>query len=149
MMTTQPSEAGFSARFTTDELATFARQPCRLSSGRSMTALELLTAWSLHVHRIDRERSESGEDPRSWDANDFVAALLLRDFLEDCMVRLPTPVRSKVAELADGVDELFTSIAQVDDRPLIDQVAVSEQAGRRWWWQRIPDSGPVLTHLLE
>jgi hypothetical protein len=148
-MTTQPSEAGFSARFTTDELATLDRQPCRLSSGRSMTALELLTAWSLHVHRIGRERSESAEDPRTWDANDFVAALLLRDFLEDCVVGLPAPLRSKVAELADGVDELFTSITQVDDRHLIDQVTDREQAGRQWWWQRIPDSGPILTYLLE
>jgi hypothetical protein len=148
-MTTQPPEADFSDRFTTDELATLGRQPFRLSVGRSMTALELLTAWSLHVHRIDRERSESGEDPRTWDANDFVAALLLRDFLEDCMVSLPGPLRSKVAELADGVDELFTSITQVDDRHLIDQVTDREQAGRQWWWQRIPDSGPILTHLLE
>jgi hypothetical protein len=51
-----------------------------------MTATELLTAWSLYVQRIDRERSETGQDPRTWDANDFVAALLLRDFLAGCLV---------------------------------------------------------------
>src|ERR1700759_5711973 len=105
-MTTPPPEAAFSGRFTTDELATLDRQPFRLSVGRSMTALELLTAWSLHVHRIDRERSESGADPRTWGPNALVRALPLRAFLEDCMVRLPAPLRSKVAELADGVDEL-------------------------------------------
>jgi hypothetical protein len=148
-MTMQPPEADLSARFTTYELATLARHPCQLAPDRSMTAIELLTAWSLHVQRIDRERSESGQDPRTWDANDFVAALLLRDFLADCLVHLPPPLQSKVAEFVDDVDELFTSITRVDDRHLIDQVTDREQAGRQWWWQRIPDSGPILTHLLE
>jgi hypothetical protein len=145
----QPSDDEFSARFAPDELASLDRYLYRLSADRSMSVLELLTAWRLHVQRIDRERSASVDDPQTWDANDLVSALLLRDFLEDCLVLLPSPLRSTVAELVSGVDDLFKSTTQVDDRHLIDLVTDREQAGRGWWWQRIPDSGPILADLLE
>jgi hypothetical protein len=133
--------------FTESERAELESCRYQVSPQRSLTVIELATAWALHVRKIDGDRAAPPDDPRTWGPHDLVAALYIRDFLADCLSRLPGGLGEKASAAIRRTDEMFVAVTQPDDGHLVAPVAEVDVAGKPWWWHRIPDSGPMLDEL--
>lgn len=83
-----------------------------------------------------------------WNEHDLCAALIIRDFLQRAIDRLPEEVASKAAAYAAAADESFLSYTVADSGKRMAAVAGMDANGRGWWWFRVPDSGPILRDLV-
>jgi hypothetical protein len=135
------------AHFTEGERAELESCRYQMTPQRSLSVIELATAWALHVRKIGADRTMSPDDPRTWGPHDLVAALYIRDFLADCVSRLPAELRVKASAAIRPYDEMFQALTQPDSDRLVARVAESSLEGKPWWWHRIPDSGPMLDEL--
>jgi hypothetical protein len=137
------------ANFNSYELAEIAAAQQEVSDTRSLSALDLLVAWTLHVNKIQEQLDMPPSDDRAWWAQDLVAALFLRDFIQNCLAQLPQPIRAKLEHLVETPDEIFRSMTESDSDGLVQAAAQHETAKERWWWRRIPIRGPIRQDLLE
>ena len=116
----------------------------QLSDTREITLTELLGAWRAHVARI---HDELGFDRDvGWTAHDLVAALLLRDRIEDVLAPQPAPVRFEAAEAIAGADATFAEMTVQDADRVVRRFAENVDASG-WWWSRLPRSGPIRADL--
>ena len=116
----------------------------RLSDTREITLTGLIGAWRAHVERI---HDELGFDRGTgWTAHDLVAALLLRDRIEDTLEGQSSAVRSEAQDLLAGADGMFSAMTVDDVDGLVRGFA--ENAGAvGWWWSRLPRRGPIRAEL--
>jgi hypothetical protein len=114
-------------------------------SGRATTVIELLNAWAAHLSRLYREATREGLAPTdSWGLQDYVAALFLRDQLENSLSDLA--VESSELPLVTVCDELFRSFTVGNVQPALSDI----QGGlpdEPWWWRRTPARGPVRSDI--
>lgn len=116
-----------------------------LGEGRATPLLELVDAWAGHVLRLFHE-ARADVDPRNaWGLHDFVAALHIRDRVQQGLDQLPDDPQPPAT--VQAVDELFLSFtANVVGRLV---AAVRDLPDQPWWWDRVPVGGPVITDLAE
>jgi hypothetical protein len=119
-----------------------------LGYGRTRSVADLVVGWAAHVNKLHAESDlRPGEDRDSWNAHDYVAALIIRGFVERGLDLLGDELRSAASQLVGRFDGLFGSFTEADEQHLVRRFA-GEDAGPQWWWQRIPRSGPVRAELL-
>ena len=125
-------------------------ESCRyeMTPQRSLSVIELMAAWALHVNKIGADRTALPDDPATWGPHDLVAALYIRDFLAECVSRLSTELGDRVGAAIRPYDDMFRSVTQLDRDHLVARVAEMSMIDKPWWWHRIPDSGPMLDELL-
>lgn len=116
----------------------------RLSDTREITLVELLGAWRAHVERIHNELGFDRDV--GWTAHDLVAALLLRDRIEDALAPQPAGVRAEAMEVLAGPDTMFSDMTVQDADGLVRRFAENEDASG-WWWSRLPRRGPIRADL--
>jgi hypothetical protein len=136
-----------SFHFAEDERAELERCRYPVTPQRSLSVIELATAWALHVSKIGADRTASPDAPATWGPHDLVAALYIRDFLAECIGQLPAELGEKVSVAIRPYDEVFRSVTQLDRDRLVAHVAEVSVIDKPWWWHRIPDSGPMLDEL--
>jgi hypothetical protein len=135
------------SHFTESERAELDSCRYQVTPDKSLSVIELVTAWAAHVRKIGADRTMPPDDPRTWGPYDLVAALHIRDFLARCADRLPAELRDKVIAAIVPYDQLFREMTQPDDSQLVARIEQESVAGEPWWWHRIPDSGPLLDEL--
>ncbi len=138
-----------SQQFTEAELSELAACRHVINAAKSFDTLELLIAWAHNVAKIDTDRTAEPLSARAWGGYDLIGSLSLRDFLDKCVDRLDEPLRSKVSSTAEKFDNHFRSITVHDENNLLEKFTDGGLADAPWWWHRIPNSGPILTDLLE
>lgn len=116
----------------------------RLSDTREITLTDLIGAWRAHVERIHDE--QGFERGTGWTAHDLVAALLLRDRVEDALEGQPSAVRSEAQGLLSGPDGMFSAMTVDDVDGLVRRFAENVDASG-WWWSRLPGRGPIRADL--
>lgn len=146
-MTTAALRAEFAAHFSCAELLELESCSYPLPD-RALTTLDLIMAWARHVRKIDADRVKSGDDRDVWVAHDLVAAMFLRDFLENCLQRLSPTLAGKSLGEVKKIDDQFLLMTQDDEDGLVERVAGETLTGKPWWWNRIPNFGPLLEDLL-
>jgi len=110
-------------------------------------ALAYSRAWELHVEKIDDDRSLPWEDRTVWTEHDLVAAMFIRDFVEDALGLLRPELAAKVMPWVERTDDRFRSYTAEDSGERVAKVAQIDTAGRGWWWFRVPTSGPIVQDL--
>jgi hypothetical protein len=133
--------------FTERERAELDPYRYQLTPGKSLSVVDLATAWAAHVRKIGADRTRPPDDPRTWGPYDLVAALHIRDFLARCADTLPVELKDKVSAAVVPSDQLFREMTQPDDSQLVARIEQQSVAGKPWWWHRVPDSGPLLDEL--
>ncbi|WP_203668761.1 hypothetical protein [Cellulomonas pakistanensis] len=112
------------------------------------TLAELVGAWGHHVSRLEREArahpaAGSRERADVWGVYDLIAANYLRDVLEPLMQALGDRERADMRSALDAVDQRFLGFTVPDVHKIVQRI---DGGGPRsaWWWNRIPERGPVL-----
>lgn len=96
-----------------------------------------IEGWSLHVVRIGREMSAPPTLER-WSADDYVAALFLRDRVENALEQVWN--RDSQPAILETADSFFRSISEpIDSLLFLEWNAPTD----RWWWKRVPKFGPI------
>jgi hypothetical protein len=135
------------AVFTDQEIAEIGAHPVVLGESTERDAIDMAIAWDSHVRKIDADRSLPWADRSVWTEHDLVAALYIRDFLEQALNQLAVSLRDRLQHYVATVDEHFRSYTVDDPAGRIGKVAGVELAGRAWWWRRVPASGPIAQDL--
>jgi hypothetical protein len=118
-----------------------------LGHGRTSTVASLIVGWAGHVNRLHAERDLGpGQDSDAWTPHDYVAALLIRERVQDALDQLGPELRQAASRAVAVFDELLNSFTEPDDRQVLRRFSTVEP-GEQWWWRRIPASGPVRTDL--
>lgn len=137
-----------SAELTEDERARLEAMTIDLGHGHTRTAADLVVGWAAHVTRLSQERHlRPPADRDAWNAHDYVASLVIRGFAQRALDHLDKHLQSRVRRTVARFDELLLSFTEPDVRGLLRRFA-AEDADERWWWDRIPTSGPVHDELL-
>jgi len=118
-----------------------------LGYGRARTAADLIVGYAAHINKLVAEHDLQPEDRDAWNAHDYVATLIIRDLVERGLGLLDDDLRARAAQAIAHVDDQLTTYTEPDQRHLVRRFA-AEEAGRDWWWDRIPRSGPVRVQLL-
>jgi len=142
-----PLAASLTSELTRDEVDALTTTTVDVSASRSLSLIDLLTAWSRHVEKIDSDRGRSFDDRSVWVAHDFVAALAIRDFVEEGRDSLDATIQDKIEQYLQQVDSKFRAVTQDDSRHLVGRVAERDVTTKAWWWRRVPESGPVLQDM--
>ncbi|WP_159401263.1 hypothetical protein [Streptomyces sp. NRRL B-24484] len=74
---------------------------------------------------------------------DLIAALIIRDFVQDGTGALDAALRSRFEVLLSESDNLFTSFTEPDELLRVEGIDACGGQERGWWWQRIPVSSPA------
>ncbi|MFJ6750434.1 MULTISPECIES: hypothetical protein [unclassified Streptomyces] len=119
----------------------------KLGGNTQSDSIGLAVAWQKNVSKIDSDRSLPATDRSVWTEHDFAGALFLRDHLERALQQLSPSVREKLERYVAEADGLFRSCTVDDPELRMLRVAEIDSAGRKWWWSRIPDSGPIAEDL--
>ncbi|MFD6987168.1 hypothetical protein ACFWAX_41990, partial [Streptomyces sp. NPDC059956] len=88
-------------------------------------------------------------DRSVWGAHDLIAALTLRDLIQDGMGALDVELRSRFGSLLSEIDENFISFTEQDDQLRIEKVDDRPDGERGWWWKRIPVTGPAREEVIQ
>lgn len=137
--TPSPIEADLDAH----ELEQVQQTNVPLSEWRSRNPIELIEAWRAHVDKIDTDRTLSTDDHSAWVAHDLVAALSMRDFVDDARHALPPELRAKIDQHLTDIDDHWHSITEHDPHGKAGTIAELDTSTRGWWWHRIPTHGPM------
>jgi hypothetical protein len=133
--------------FSRDELARLDDCTLTLGTSKLVTIIDLIVGWATHVDKIDCDRIESLDNPKTWGPYDLLAAMSIRTFLQGCVDRVPAPLRAKVVAVIDRHDGHFWAITQPDIEHLVSKFEDTDVDQKPWWWHRVPDSGPMLEEL--
>ncbi len=119
-----------------------------IGHGRTLSMFDLILGWIQHVDKLKREslQDQSG-DPYRWNEHDYVAALFIRDFIQEGILELSGPLRTAVEKLVAQGDEEYLSFTQPGYRTILSRVAEVDPAERGWWWDRAPTSGSIAENL--
>jgi hypothetical protein len=133
--------------FDAAEIAEIKARPFRMAPERTTDVLELAAGWAGRVEKFDRDRSLPWTDRTVWTEHDLAGALFVRDFLEECLGRLPEPIRRKLARFVEEADDRFRGYTVDDPAGRMGTVAGVDLNGRAWWWRRVPVDGPIVRDL--
>jgi hypothetical protein len=96
------------------------------------------------------------ESQDCWGFHDYIAALLIRDRVEKYLPIAPDFSTARIAEFIKKYDDEFVSFTQDDHNELLIDFATTgggmadgQFMMDRWWWHRVPRSGPVIEELLD
>jgi hypothetical protein len=143
----EPNAFGLSDDLSEADVATMARTAFDLGHGHSRSVAELVGSWAAHASRLHAEQYlRPGEDNEAWTAHDYVAALIIRDFVERALRLLPRIVEDHAFTAVTKYDELLRSFTEPDGTGILQRFAPDEW-NAAWWWQRLPQSGPVRQEL--
>lgn len=112
------------------------------------TLAELVGAWEHHVSRLEREArahpaAGSRERADVWGVYDLIAANYLRDVLERLMQDLNDRDRADMSAAVDPIDQRFLGFTVPDLQKIVQRID-GDGPRSAWWWNRIPERGPVL-----
>jgi hypothetical protein len=126
-----------SRRLTMADAATI---PC---GERRVPLADLVDSWSGHVLRLYEERDQRWDDRTRdlWGLDDLAAAYLIRDRIDRAMESIERRPPHSVG-LADAMLRSFTEESDGSWAKL-----AGEPPGARWWWRRVPTSGPIVEQL--
>lgn len=110
---------------------------------------DLVIAWFLHVQRFETDLEPGVDDRSVWVAHDYVAALIIRDMIAQCMGQVPEHLRPGIAAAIENVDQRFRVYAEPDSRGYAERVEGSKKTRRGWWWNTIPRRGPIRDDMLK
>ncbi len=130
-----------------DEIAQLAATEVSLSHGRTSSLAELLAGWAAHVDQLDAEAQRTTEHADSWTEHDYVAALHIRDRVEQGLLAAPDAVRHLAADCLARADGKFEVMTIPDNEHLLEVIVSRSERGEGWWWARIPVRGPVRDGL--
>jgi hypothetical protein len=119
-----------------------------LPHGRTASLAELLAGWAAHVDRLDADAQRDVERVDSWTEHDYVAALHIRDQVEQALGVAAAPTQRLAVEHLARADARFEGMTSPDVEHLLDSVIDRSEAGSGWWWARVPSQGPVRDGLL-
>lgn len=101
---------------------------------------ELVAGWQADVDRLAVESKSLAITDWTWNANDFIGSLHLRD-----VISIKITKESPLAELTKSQlrqsDSLFRRITEEDRDGWIVKFAGVHGDVPRWWWRRIPRAG--------
>ncbi|WP_328385566.1 hypothetical protein OHS81_16820 [Streptomyces sp. NBC_00400] len=109
--------------------------------------IDLAIAWENGVKKINSDRSLPSSDRSVWSEHDLAGTLFLRDHLERALQKLRPSLREKMERYVAEADGLFRSYTVDDPEHRMLRVAEVDAQGRKWWWSRVPDSGPIAEDL--
>lgn len=110
-------------------------------------SIDLAVAWDNGVKKINSDRSLPSSDRSVWSEHDLAGTLFMRDHLERALQQLRPSLREKMERYVSDADDLFRSYTVDDPELRMLRVAEVDAQGRKWWWSRIPDSGPIAEDL--
>lgn len=138
---------GGAVQFSETERAELINHAVTLASGERRDAIRSADSWAAHIKKIDNDRSSPWSDRSVWNEYDFCAALTIRDYLDTAIDVLSPPLADKVTRYASATDNRYRSITVEDSGKRMSAVAKVDPSTRKWWWFRVPDSGPILEDL--
>ena len=141
------SSADLRSSFTAEELRELDAAKIKVTPSTERTALDLVEAWAANVAKIDADRALDPADRSVWTEHDLAGALFVRDFLHQALNDLPEHLREKMQPFVTDVDDHFKSYTVDDSGQRMAGIAAIDLVGRRWWWFRVPDSGPIAVEL--
>jgi hypothetical protein len=142
-----PYPYGLSDDLTETDRSTMEATAFDLGHGTSRSVADLVVGWAAHVNKLHAEQYlRPGEDNEAWTAHDYVAALIIRDFVERALRELPRVVEDHAFTAVTKHDELLRSFTEPDSTGILQRFA-AEEWNSNWWWQRLPQSGPVRQEL--
>ncbi|GAA1370309.1 hypothetical protein [Streptomyces beijiangensis] len=137
-----------SGQLSLDDLRALERVTIQMSNQRGITLTHLLASWKAHVEKLESDISLPSSDRSVWGAHDLIAALIIRDSIQDGLGALDAPLRSRFDSLLSEVDERFTSFTEPDALLRIEKVHARPEGEREWWWKRIPAAGPAREEVI-
>lgn len=111
------------------------------SGGRNLSLQQLIDHWDAYVGKLARDLSENVDDDHAWGAEDFVAALYVRQRLAGGSSRATPEAREALKQRSAASDDLFRKITEPDDVGVVLRFAGETAEHGDWWWWRIPMSG--------
>lgn len=133
-----------------DEIAeeTIRRNLVNIGHGQALSMFDLILGWIRHVEKLKHEslQDQSG-NLYSWNEHDYVAALFIRDFIQEGILELSGSVRTAVEKLVEQGDEEYLSFTRPGYLATLSRVAEIDPAARGWWWDRAPTSGAIAENL--
>lgn len=139
---------GISEILTQDDRQRLEATAVSLGHGRSMSVADLVVGWAAHVTKLSDERNlKPGEDRDAWNGHDYIAALIIRGFVERGLDLIDGECRARATQVVDRIDRVLTSYTEPDTQGFVRRFAIDD-AGPQWWWDRLPQSGPVREELL-
>ncbi len=113
--------------------------------GEGNPIFELGDGWAAHLARFTDEMRMPLSD-EVWNADDWVAALYMRDGLHRAVAFVPTACQDAVSEWLMTIGTRFRDLTEDDDANLIARV-IGADPTQGWWWRRVPLGGPVREDL--
>jgi hypothetical protein len=135
------------ATFSDAELAEIDASKIVRADGSERNVAQLALAWQAHVEKIDKDRALPWTDHSVWTEHDLVAALFMRDFVEDALSQLRPELADKARQYVANADDQFRSFTAEDSGERVGRIAGVDMTGRGWWWFRVPTSGPIVEDL--
>lgn len=133
--------------FSEAEMAEIEATSITLGGNTRRNPIELAIAWENSVKKIDADRGLPSSDRSVWSEHDLAGTLFLRDHLEKVLQQLPPSLRERMERYVAEADGLFRSYTVEDPEHRMLRVADVGAQGRKWWWSRIPSSGPIAEDL--
>ena len=109
---------------------------------------DLLLGWREHVNKLISDLSRDVNDHSVWGAHDLVAALVIRDHVEEGSKFLDGPLRGMVDRFVAKIDKDFEHFTELDGQGSLRRVDGRNVLPDSWWWRRVPASGPVHEELM-
>lgn len=107
-------------------------------ASREVDLLSLLRGWGSLVSEVERGYALTGYD--------YVNNLATRDLLDEVVSAVNAPLRDRITEAVDPLDQRFRLVTREVSKPL--RIATPERP--RWWWFRVPNdvTGELADDLL-
>lgn len=118
-----------------------------MSPSRSIGVADAAHAWWKHVSKFEADLTASPDDRSIWGAHDFVAALVIRDAVDEGISRLESDLVRIIKPAISDADQRFLDFTEVDADGSIEKIEGRSAQGRGWWWARIPKRGPIRDEI--
>ena len=119
----------------------------QIAANRSLPLQEIIHGWSEHVRRLAADSASTPiRDGATWGADDYVAALTLRSFVQQAMESLPPDLRLRLQAWLAPIDASFRQFTVPDDDQLLTRW-IHEAVPDQWWWNYIPADGCIVREL--
>jgi hypothetical protein len=138
------------AAFDPADLATLDQESVQLPGDGVTSASRQIVGWLVHVRKLAADLGRSRADRGVWNEHDLVAALEIRDRVEEALAQLDRPLRKRARAFVDRIDQEYQSFTRDDDQRILGRVLGADLVARSsWWWSRIPASGPIAEDLAQ
>jgi hypothetical protein len=119
----------------------------KVTASREISVLELLEGWKSHVIRLSAQATAIPiRDAVSWGVDDLIAALHIRDYIQDAVELLTPQSRREVDRWIVRIDNEYRRFTEPDSTSLL-SAWIHEPVKGSWWWSRIPTTGPIAQEL--